>query len=55
MKVGGKNPENDVEYIIWKQGKCIISDVRKILRTKILALEGLNKISWCLYQIVCYL
>ena len=39
-----KNPENFVAYIIQKQWTNILSVARKILRTKIPALEKLNKL-----------
>ena len=44
IKGKNKNPQNAVEYIIQKQWKPIVSAVRKILWTKILVLEKLNKI-----------
>ena len=35
MKEEIKNPQNILEYIIWKWRRCIVSVVRKILQTKI--------------------
>ena len=44
MKEEIKNPKNAVEYIIRKHWKRIVSVLRKILRTKILVSQELNKI-----------
>ena len=37
MKEEIKNPENAVEYTIWKQWKPIVSLLKKVLQTKLLA------------------
>ena len=44
MRWNKKNPENVIEYTIQKQWKLIVSVVRKILRTKTVMSEKLNKI-----------
>ena len=45
MKKEIKNPEHAMENTIWKQQKPIVSVIRKILRTKILVSQKLNKIN----------
>ena len=54
MKEKIKYPENVVGYTIWEKWKYVVSVVRKILQTKILVAEELNKIDQCFYQIVVF-